>query len=259
MENEKKRKLNIVIIGAGKGVTSVVGGTNILKMLHGDEEINIVGVVDIKDDAPGVKVAQKLGIPTAKDFEEFLEGKDVDVIFNTTGVPEVQERLEQIKPRGVEVMSGMGIKLLRDLLKERELTEDLLRHAIDELSKTPIIQVWDGILALPLIGTIDSLRAKKITENLLNYIVQTGSSIVIMDLTGAPIVDTQIANNLIKTARAVKLVGAQCILTGISPQIAQSLVNLGVNLDEIPTCATLRAGLKRAFEMLGIKVVPASS
>jgi len=115
-------------------------------------------------------------------------------------------------------------------------------RAIDELS-TPVIQIWDDILAMPLIGEIDTARAKSIMENLLKAIIDTKSTNVILDITGVPIVDTGVAERLIKTVEAARLLGANCVLTGIRPEVAQTIVLLGVNLGEIVTKATLRAGL----------------
>jgi rsbT co-antagonist protein RsbR len=123
------------------------------------------------------------------------------------------------------------------------------QEVIGELS-TPVIQVWEGILALPLIGTIDSHRTLQIMESLLDRIVKTQSRVVIMDITGVPVVDTQVANHLIKTMQAARLLGAKSILVGISPSIAQTLVHLGVDLATITTGATLKNGLEIALRYL---------
>ncbi len=125
------------------------------------------------------------------------------------------------------------------------------RAAILELS-TPVIEIWQGILVLPLIGTIDSARTRQIMENLLNRVVETQSEIVILDLTGVSVVDTAVANHLMKTVEAAELLGARCILTGISPAIAQTLVHLGVDLGHITTSATLRIGLQQALRSQGV-------
>ncbi|HWQ89502.1 MAG TPA: STAS domain-containing protein [Desulfitobacteriaceae bacterium] len=137
-----------------------------------------------------------------------------------------------------------------------EYQEEMIKQqakAIEELS-TPVIQLWDGILALPLIGTIDSARVKQIMENLLNQIVITKSSQVVIDITGVPIVDTGVASRLMRTVEAARLLGAECILTGISPIIAQTLVTLGINLGNILTRATLKNGLESALNNLGMLV-----
>jgi anti-anti-sigma regulatory factor len=141
-------------------------------------------------------------------------------------------------------------------ISERRKYEEKLKEqakAIEELS-TPVIQLWDSVLALPLIGTIDSSRAKQIMENLLNEIINTKSSQVVIDITGVPIVDTGVASRLMRTVEAACLLGAECILTGISPVIAQTLVTVGVNLGSIKTRATLKNGLESALKNLNMQV-----
>ena len=126
-------------------------------------------------------------------------------------------------------------------------------QALTELS-TPVIQLWDGILALPLVGAIDSLRAKDIMETLLEAVVKYEADIVIIDITGVPVVDTQVANRLMRTVEAARLLGTRSILTGINPIIAQTLVQLGVDLSQLTTNASLRSGLKQAFREMNFKV-----
>jgi rsbT co-antagonist protein RsbR len=125
------------------------------------------------------------------------------------------------------------------------------RDAILELS-TPVIEIWQGIMVLPLIGTIDSARTRQIMDNLLNRVVDTQAEVVILDLTGVSVVDTAVANHLMKTVEAAELLGTRCILTGISPAIAQTLVHLGVDLGHITTCSTLRMGLQQALRSQGV-------
>jgi rsbT co-antagonist protein RsbR len=107
-----------------------------------------------------------------------------------------------------------------------------------ELS-TPVVKLWHGILALPLIGTLDSGRTQVVMESLLQKIVETGAAIAIIDITGVPTVDTLVAQHLLKTIAAARLMGADCIISGIRPQIAQTIVHLGVNLEDVITKATL--------------------
>ncbi len=119
-----------------------------------------------------------------------------------------------------------------------------------ELS-TPVVQLWDGILALPLIGTLDSARPQVVMENLLQKIVETGAAIAIIDITGVPTVDTLVAQHLLKTVSAARLMGADCIISGIRPQIAQTIVHLGVNLTNVTTKATLAAAFTVALQRTG--------
>ncbi len=122
-----------------------------------------------------------------------------------------------------------------------------------ELS-SPIITIWEGILAIPIIGTLDSSRSQMIMETILNRIVEMGSRVAIFDLTGVNVVDSQVANHLIKTLTAIELIGAIAIITGIRPEIAQTIVNLGISLKGIITRSTLAEGLEYAFNQLNIKI-----
>ena len=119
-----------------------------------------------------------------------------------------------------------------------------------ELS-TPVVKLWEGILALPMIGTLDSARTQVVMESLLQQIVETGSSIAIIDITGVPTVDTLTAQHLLKTVTAARLMGAECIISGIRPQIAQTIVHLGVDLGDITTKSSLADALAIAFQQTG--------
>ena len=122
-----------------------------------------------------------------------------------------------------------------------------------ELS-TPVVKLWDGILALPMIGTLDSSRTQVVMESLLQKIMETGSEIAIIDITGVPTVDTLVAQHLIKTVTAARLMGAECIISGIRPQIAATIVHLGVNLSGIATKATLADAFILALQRTGKSV-----
>jgi len=122
-----------------------------------------------------------------------------------------------------------------------------------ELS-TPVVKLWDGILALPLIGTLDSARTQVVMENILQKIVDTGAIIAIIDITGVPTVDTLVAQHLMKTIAAARLMGADCIISGIRPQIAQTIVHLGVNLEDVITKATLADAFVVALERTGATI-----
>jgi rsbT co-antagonist protein RsbR len=119
-----------------------------------------------------------------------------------------------------------------------------------ELS-TPVVELWEGILALPLIGTLDSARTQVVMENLLQRIVETGASIAIIDITGVPTVDTLVAQHLLKTVAAARLMGADCLISGIRPQIAQTIVHLGVELHSVTTKATLADAFGVALQRTG--------
>ncbi len=127
-----------------------------------------------------------------------------------------------------------------------------------ELS-TPVVELWEGILALPLIGTLDSARTQVVMESLLQRIVDTGAGIAIIDITGVPTVDTLVAQHLLKTVAAARLMGAECLISGIRPQIAQTIVHLGVDLGEVVTKATLADAFTVALARTGLGVVPRSA
>ena len=152
-----------------------------------------------------------------------------------------------------KMFDGLGLVTFETFIKGRE--EVILRQT-DEIAEisTPVIKVWDGILALPIIGTLDSSRTQVVMENLLQQIVDTGSTIAILDISGVPAVDSLVAQHLIKTVAATRLMGAECIISGIRPEIAQTVVHLGIDLSNIITKATLASALKHAFAMLRLEV-----
>ncbi|MBF4494188.1 STAS domain-containing protein [Flavobacterium sp. JLP] len=152
------------------------------------------------------------------------------------------------------VLDNMTIMTFEAYMKGRE---DVISRQIDEISEisTPVIRVWDGVVALPIIGTLDSSRTQVVMENLLQQIVDTGSSIAILDISGVPAVDSLVAQHLIKTVSATRLMGAECIISGIRPEIAQTVVHLGIDLTGIITKASLASALQTAFEMLQLTVV----
>jgi rsbT co-antagonist protein RsbR len=122
-----------------------------------------------------------------------------------------------------------------------------------ELS-TPVVKLWDGILALPMIGTLDSARTQVVMETLLQRIVETGAEVAILDITGVPTVDTLTAQHLLKTVTAARLMGAECIISGIRPQIAQTIVHLGVELGDVITKATLADAFAAALRRRSLGV-----
>ncbi|MBP2079808.1 RsbT co-antagonist protein RsbRA [Oceanobacillus polygoni] len=144
--------------------------------------------------------------------------------------------------------------LIRELVNEYsgswEHIVSLQRVALQELS-APLIPVMEGITIMPLIGTIDTERAKLIMENLLEGAIKHNSEVVLIDITGVPVVDTMVAHHIIQAAEAVRLIGATCILVGIRPEIAQTIVNLGIDLSNFPTKSSLKKGFSTALEITG--------
>jgi rsbT co-antagonist protein RsbR len=148
------------------------------------------------------------------------------------------------------LLDKLGLYTTEVYQKAREEIISRQQQEMLELS-TPVVKLWEGILALPIIGTLDSARTQIVMETLLQRIVETGSSIAIIDITGVPTVDTLTAQHLLKTVTATRLMGAECIISGIRPQIAQTIVHLGVELGGITTKATMADAFAIALERIG--------
>lgn len=167
-------------------------------------------------------------------------GKDADALAEETW-------------RATELLDKMGMLTIKAFQKTREDVINRQQAEMLELS-TPVVKLWDGVLALPMIGTLDSERTQIVMESLLQRIVDTGSEIAIIDITGVPTVDTLVAQHLLKTVTAIRLMGADCIISGIRPQIAQTIVHLGVDLQGVTTKATLADALSLALKRLNFTV-----
>ena len=169
-------------------------------------------------------------------FEQIRNGRPEDVAANTWTLSLLIDQL--------------GLFTVESFQRTREELIARQREEIEELS-TPVVKLWDGIVALPLIGALDSGRTQVVMQNLLEAIVQTGAEIAILDITGVPTVDTLVAQHLLKTVAATRLMGADCIISGIRPQIAQTIVHLGVDLNAVTTKATLADAFALALKRLG--------
>ena len=158
-------------------------------------------------------------------------------------------------PADQEAMEALSVAIVEAMRSKRaearlaQQTQEIL-----ELS-TPVMQVWEGVVVAPVIGTLDSQRTQRFMEQLLNAIVDSNAPVALVDITGVPTIDTQTAHHLIETISAARLLGAQVILTGVRPAIAQTLVHLGIELSGIETRASLSAGLSLALQSLGLDVV----
>lgn len=157
-----------------------------------------------------------------------------------------------------ELIDRLGLHTVQAYQRSREDLISRQQHELLELS-TPVVKLWDGILALPMIGTLDSARTQVVMESLLQRIVETGSEIAIIDITGVPTVDTLVAQHLLKTVTAIRLMGADCIISGVRPQIAQTIVHLGVDLQGVTTKASLADALALALIRTGRAVTKAKS
>jgi rsbT co-antagonist protein RsbR len=152
-----------------------------------------------------------------------------------------------------DLLDRLGLLTVESFVKSREELIQRQQREMMELS-TPVVQLWENILALPLIGTLDSERTQVVMESLLHKIVETGASIAIIDITGVPTVDTLVAQHLLKTVAAARLMGADCIISGIRPQIAQTIVHLGVNLSDVTTKASLADAFSIALKRTQAKL-----
>jgi rsbT co-antagonist protein RsbR len=168
-------------------------------------------------------------------------GKNQDKLFDTIWA-------------ATELLDNLALKTTEYYIATREELISRQQQELLELS-TPVVKLWDGILALPVIGTLDSARTQVVMENLLQTVVATNSKFAIIDITGVPTVDTLVAQHLLKTITAARLMGAECIISGIRPQIAQTIVHLGINLEDVTTRAKLSDAFALALQMSGRTVV----
>jgi rsbT co-antagonist protein RsbR len=154
------------------------------------------------------------------------------------------------------MIDGLGVHTFEiyAAARERIITDQAV--SMLELS-TPVVRLWDGVIAVPLVGTLDSARTQLVMEKLLETLVRTGADHAVLDITGVPTVDTEVAQHLLKTVNAARLLGAECIVCGIRPQVAQTIVSLGIEFGDIATKATLADALAYALRRMGQKVGPA--
>ena len=154
------------------------------------------------------------------------------------------------------MIDDLGLRTFEAYSAAREQIIADQATAMMELS-TPVVRLWDGIIAVPLVGTLDSARTQLVMEKLLDTLVATGADHAVIDITGVPTVDTEVAQHLLKTVSAARLLGAECTISGIRPQVAQTIVSLGIEFGDIATKASLADALALALRQAGLKVVPA--
>lgn len=181
-------------------------------------------------------------------FTKALQGLRKAFHQQLKDVPPVGENVLDIYSELNEWIDNMNNFLVSKYIESWEDTLEMQKLSLLELS-APLIPVFEGITVMPLIGSIDTTRAKLIMENLLNGVIKNRSKVVLIDITGVPIVDTMVAHHIIEASEAVRLVGATSILVGIRPEIAQTIVNLGIDLTKFPTKSTLQKGMQKALEM----------
>jgi rsbT co-antagonist protein RsbR len=170
-----------------------------------------------------------------------------------TEIPNPQELADTVMDAS-HLLDKLGILTTESFQRGREEIIVRQQQELMELS-TPVVRLWDNVLALPLIGTLDSARTQVVMQNLLEAIVQTRSDVAIIDITGVPMVDTLVAQHLLKTVAAARLMGADCLISGIRPQIAQTIIHLGVDLTAVTTKATLADAFAIALKRTGYAIV----
>ena len=179
-------------------------------------------------------------------FETTRVRKDGEVIDLSLNVSPIRDASGQIVGASTTA---------RDITEQKKMREALAQRAKEILDvSTPVLQVWEGVVVAPFIGTLDTQRAQQFMERLLDKIVETNSAVALLDVTGVPAIDTRTAQHLIETITSVRLLGAQAILTGVRPAIAQTLAHLGINLADVVTRSSLAAGLRVALDILNLKI-----
>ena len=198
------------------------------------------------DEVPAILERVKRG-ERVSHFETTRVRKDGEVIDLSLNVSPIRDASGQIIGASTTA---------RDITEQKKMREALAERAKEILDvSTPVLQVWEGVVVAPFIGTLDTQRAQQFMERLLDKIVQTNSAVALLDVTGVPAIDTRTAQHLIETITSVRLLGAQAILTGVRPAIAQTLAHLGINLADVVTRSSLAAGLRVALDILNLKII----
>ena len=198
------------------------------------------------DEVPAILEKVKRG-ERVSHFETTRVRKDGEVIDLSLNVSPIRDASGQIIGASTTA---------RDITEQKKMREALTERAKEILDvSTPVLQVWEGVVVAPFIGTLDTQRPQQFMERLLDKIVQTNSAVALLDVTGVPAIDTRTAQHLIETITSVRLLGAQAILTGVRPAIAQTLAHLGINLADVVTRSSLAAGLRVALDILNLKII----
>ncbi|GAE36899.1 STAS domain-containing protein [Halalkalibacter akibai] len=219
----------------------------------------IIGIIDMDEKDAKVKLSSfaedyiQSGWPLAY----FTQGLQAFRRVNLALLSEGETDVENVLSNFTELENWIDRiinQLVYDYTGSWEDIFEMQKLSLLELS-APLIPVFEDVSVMPLIGTIDTARAKLIMENLLQGVIEHRSQVVLIDITGVPVVDTMVAHHIIQASEAVRLVGAKCILVGIRPEIAQTIVNLGIDLSKFPTKSTLRKGIETALELTNKKMV----
>jgi rsbT co-antagonist protein RsbR len=213
------------------------------------KDLQSPGWSDVRDNLSSISTSRnQLGF-TASETAAFVFSLKRVLFARLKDQAESQGKLENILSVD-HLLDTLGLFTTEVYQRAREDIISRQQQDLLELS-TPVVKLWDGILALPLVGTLDSSRTQVVMEALLEKIVETGSEVAIIDITGVPTVDTLVAQHLLKTVTAARLMGADCIISGIRPQIAQTIVHLGVNLGDVSTKSNMADAFRLALSRLG--------
>ncbi len=230
----------------------------ILSWNHGAERMFGYTAGEVLNRSVNILVPPNSPDEVAQILERLKRGERVDH-FETARLKKDGEHIDvslTISP--VRDASGKIVgasTVARDITEQKRMREALRQRAQEILDvSTPVLQVWEGVVVAPFIGTLDTQRAQQFMERLLERVVETNSSVALLDVTGVPSVDTRTAQHLIETISAVRLMGAQAVLTGVRPAIAQTLAHLGINLADVVTRSSLASGLRVALDILNLEI-----
>lgn len=244
-----------------------------LEQLLADSELGSIGEVVLGDlidelfrhialapeDTDGDALARRAISFSRRAYSHNLDGRQTAALilqlkrplFNVLDEAEADsERLWEV----LEFVDGLALEVLSRRIEYLNDLAEAQRQEVLQLS-TPVVHLWDGVLLMPLIGTMDSVRSAAALETLLEGVEESGAEVAILDISGVPTVDAEVGRRLIRAASAVRLMGAEMYISGVSPRIASTIVTLGVDLSEVKTTSTLARGLRRALERLGLQVM----
>jgi rsbT co-antagonist protein RsbR len=220
------------------------------RAIESGSDINGPGWVPVKEQLERLSTSRATQGFTASDTATFVFSLKQPLFAQLRDGAKTADTLAADMWTATTLLDSLGLYTTELAQRARDAVIIRQQQEMMELS-TPVVTLWQGVLALPLIGTLDSARTQVVMENLLQRIVETGAAIAILDITGVPTVDTLVAQHLLKTVAAARLMGADCIISGIRPQIAQTIVHLGVDLNAVTTKSTLADAFAVALKRTG--------